>query len=63
MEPIIEYQPGAILPFNGRGSTQESSGLSEHWAIASCGLIQYVARLSLSQYLAKRDPLDEGRFV
>lgn len=51
MDAPVVWSPGAIVPFSGRGSSNESDSTALDWAIASNGMIQFTERYRLGQFV------------
>jgi hypothetical protein len=61
MGPALFWSPGALVPFSGRGSTQEADETALDWAIASNGRIQFTERYRLDQFAYGRGRPPYGR--
>jgi hypothetical protein len=61
MGPAIYWYPGSLVPFSGRGSTQEADGTALDWAIASNGMIHFGERYRLDQFAYGRGRPPYGR--
>lgn len=60
MKPQV-LSPGALLPFSGRGSSNEHEATALNWAIASNGLMEFVDRVPLDRFVWERGRGPYGR--
>ncbi|MGV3613836.1 MAG: hypothetical protein ACO1SV_00755 [Fimbriimonas sp.] len=61
MDRTIRFSPGGLVPFSGRGSSDESDAVSLHWAVASNGLVQRTERGRLDDFVWERGRPPYGR--
>lgn len=54
MDPRAAFSPGSLIPFSGRGSSNESQAVALNWAVASQGIVQFTHRPRLADFIWDR---------